>query len=42
MFFTQLSIFTLPIDALKLKGVKQYRMKINESDKMMFINDIYS
>jgi hypothetical protein len=33
MFFKQLSLFTTSVEAMKLKGVKQFRLKIAEKDK---------
>lgn len=29
-------------EALKLKGVKQFRLVVNESDKPKFVNDVYT
>jgi ATP-dependent RNA helicase DDX19/DBP5 len=40
-FFTSLKMFTLPKEALKLKGVKQYRMRVAEAQKEDFIMDVY-
>ena len=40
-FFTTLKIFTVSKEALKLKGVKQYRMKVPEAQKQDFIMDVY-
>jgi superfamily II DNA/RNA helicase len=40
-FFEQLSEFKLKTEALKLKGVKQFRLVVNAKDKLKFINDVY-
>ena len=41
-FFEQLSEFKLKTEALKLKGVKQFRLVVNEKDKPKFVNDVYT
>lgn len=33
--------FFIPVEALKLKGVKMFRIKVDEDKKIDFIKDIY-
>lgn len=41
-FFTALKIFTVSKEALKLKGVKQFRMSVPEKEKQDFIMKVYT
>lgn len=41
MFYKMLKIFTVSKEALKLKGVKQFRMTVAEQNKKQFMEDVY-
>lgn len=41
-FLPEYTPYTVPIEALKLKGVKMHRIHMQEADKVHFISDVYA